>query len=141
VQQGFAACREGPRAITRWTSGLRGAVNGAAGHNQFLSALRRAAISDAESAAGALLFVHAGVDTTRPLDAQGDAFWWGGGRLLELAAPYAGFRRIIRGFDRQHGGLVEAAHVTSLDAGCGFGGALLAACFAVDGTVLETLSA
>lgn len=139
VQQGFAACREGPRAITRWTSGLRAAVNAAAGHNQFLGALRRAAISDAASAA--LLFVHAGVDTTRPLDAQGDAFWWGGSRLLDLAAPYAGFRRVIRGFDRQHGGLVEAAHVTSLDAGCGFGGALLAACFAIDGTVIETLSA
>jgi serine/threonine protein phosphatase 1 len=141
AQQGFAACREGPRAITRWTSGLRAAVNAAAGHNQFLSALRRAAVSDAASAAGALLFVHAGVNTSRPLDAQGDAFWWGGSRLLELAAPYAGFRRIIRGFDRQHGGLVETAHVTSLDAGCGFGGALLAACFAVDGTVIETLSA
>jgi serine/threonine protein phosphatase 1 len=136
-QQGFAACREGTRAITRWTSALRAALNAMPGHSQFLSALRRAAVTDD----GALLFVHAGVDATRPLDAQGDAFWWGGNRLLELAEPYAGFRRIIRGFDRQHGGLLESAHVTSLDAGCGFGGPLLAACFAADGAVIETISA
>jgi serine/threonine protein phosphatase 1 len=136
AQQGFAACREGTRAITRWTSALRAGLSAIAGHNQFLSALRRAAVTDD----GALLFVHAGVDPSRPLDAQGDAFWWGGNRLLELAEPYAGFRRIIRGFDRKHGGLIEAAHVTSLDAGCGFGGALMAACFTADGTVSETLS-
>jgi serine/threonine protein phosphatase 1 len=142
AQQGFAACREGPRAITRWTSALRVALNAIPGHNQFLSALRRAAVTDtAPDDGGALLFVHAGVDTTRPLDAQGDAFWWGGNRLLEMAEPYAGFRRVIRGFDRKHGGLIEAAHVTSLDAGCGFGGELLAVCFAADGTVSETLSA
>ena len=142
AQQGFAACREGPRAITRWTSALRAALNAVPGHNQFLSALRRAAVTDtAADEGGALLFVHAGVDTTRPLDAQGDAFWWGGNRLLDMAEPYAGFRRVIRGFDRKHGGLIEAAHVTSLDAGSGFGGELLAVCFAADGTVSETLSA
>jgi hypothetical protein len=142
ARQGFAACREGPRAITRWTSALRAALNEIPGHSQFLSALRRAAVTDtAPDDGGALLFVHAGVDTTRPLDAQGDAFWWGGNRLLEMAEPYAGFRRVIRGFDRQHGGLIETAHVTSLDAGCGFGGELLAVCFAADGTVSETLSA
>src|SRR5258708_3358795 len=141
AQQGFGACREGPRAITRWTSALRAALNAVSGHNQFLSALRRAAVTVAAPDDGALLFVHAGVDTARPLDAQGDAFWWGGARLLELAEPYAGFRRIIRGFDRKHGGLIETAYVTSLDAGCGFGGELIAVCFAADGTVSETLSA
>jgi serine/threonine protein phosphatase 1 len=141
IQQGFAACREGPRAITRWTSGLRAMLNAVPGHSQFLSALRRAAVTVAPLNEGILLFVHAGVDTARPLDAQGDAFWWGGSRLLELAEPYAGFRRIIRGFDRKHGGLVEAAYVTSLDAGCGFGGELLGVCFAADGSVSETISA
>jgi serine/threonine protein phosphatase 1 len=142
AQQGFAACREGPRAITRWTSGLRAALNAVPGHNQFLSALRRAAVTDtAADQGGALLFVHAGVDPTRPLDAQGDAFWWGGNRLLEMAEPYAGFRRVIRGFDRKHGGLIVSPYVTSLDAGSGFGGELLAVCFAADGTVSETLSA
>jgi serine/threonine protein phosphatase 1 len=142
AQQGFAACREGPRGITRWTSALRAALNAVPGHSQFLSALRRAAVTDTPADhGGALLFVHAGVDPTRPLDAQGDAFWWGGNRLLEMAEPYAGFRRVIRGFDRKHGGLIVSPHVTSLDAGSGFGGELLAVCFAADGTVSETLSA
>jgi serine/threonine protein phosphatase 1 len=137
AQQGFAACREGPSAITRWTSALRARLNSDPGHNHFLGALRRAAYTDG----GALLFVHAGLDPTRPLDAQGDEFWWGGRKLLELSAPYGGYRRIIRGFDRLHGGLVEGAYATSLDAGCGFGGELLAVCFAPDGTVVETLAA
>jgi hypothetical protein len=141
-QQGFQACREGPRAITRWTSGLRAGVNASPGHSQLFSALRRAALSEGESEAqGSLLFVHAGIDPARPLDAQGDAFWWGGNRLTELASPFAGFRRIIRGFDRKHGGLVETRYVTSLDAGSGFGGELMAACFAPDGTLLGTVTA
>ena len=58
-----------------------------------------------------------------------------------MAEPYAGYRRVIRGFDRRHGGLLEGAYATSLDAGCGFGGELLAVCFGADGAVLETLSA
>jgi serine/threonine protein phosphatase 1 len=136
-QQGFVACREGPSALTRWTSGLRTRLNNSPGHTHFLSALRRAAFTDD----GALLFVHAGLDPTRPLDAQGDEFWWGGRKLLELEAPYNGFRRVIRGFDRQHGGVVEGAFATSVDGGCGFGGALLAACFAADGSVIDTVSA
>ena len=135
-KQGFAACREGPSAITRWTSALRTRLNAAPGHTQFLSTVRRAAFTDD----GALLFVNAGLDPARPLDAQGDEFWWGGRRLLELAEPYVGFRRIIRGFDRRHGGLVEGAYVTSLDGGSGFGGALLAACFTPDGGTIETIS-
>jgi serine/threonine protein phosphatase 1 len=136
AKHGFAACREGPRAITRWTSALRAALNAIPGHSQFLSALRRAALTED----GALLFVHAGLDVGRPLDTQGDAFWWGGRRLLELAEPYAGFRRVIRGYDHAHLGLVEAPFATSIDAGCGFGGQLLAVCFAPDGTVLQSLS-
>jgi serine/threonine protein phosphatase 1 len=46
---------------------------------------------------------------------------------------------VIRGYDQHHAGLVEAPHAVSLDAGCGFGGPLLAACFAPDGRLLETL--
>jgi hypothetical protein len=141
-QKGFQACREGPRAITRWTSGLRAGINASPGHSQLLSALRRAALSEPDKPGEAtLLFVHAGVDPTRPLDAQGDAFWWGGGRFTELASPYAGFRRIVRGFDRKHAGLVETPFVTSLDAGSGFGGELIAACFAPDGALLGSVAA
>ncbi len=136
-QQGLSACREGPSAITRWTGMLRNRLHACPGHDHFLSALRRAAYTDDR----ALLFVHSGLDPSRPIDAQGDQFWWGGRKLLELAEPYSGFRRVIRGFDHKHAGLVTAAHATSLDAGCGFGGELLAVCFAPDGAVTETLKA
>jgi serine/threonine protein phosphatase 1 len=137
AKQGMAATREGTVAITRWTSALRMRMNAAPGHTQLFAELRRAALT----AEDGLLFVHAGVDPARPLEAQGDAFWWGGGRLLELAEPYAGFRRIVRGYDPRHQGLVETPYVLSVDAGCGFGGPLLAVCLAPDGSIVETLSA
>jgi serine/threonine protein phosphatase 1 len=132
AQRALAACREGAMGLTRWTAGLRQAMHAAPGHTQLMTALRRAAFSEE------LLFVSAGVDPSRPLDAQGDAFWWGGGRFLD-AEPFPGFRRVIRGYDRRHAGLVEAPHAVSLDAGSGFGGPLLAACFSPEGRILETL--
>jgi serine/threonine protein phosphatase 1 len=132
AQRALAACREGAMGLTRWTAGLRNAMHAAPGHTQLLTALRRAAFSEH------LLFVSAGVDSSRPLDAQGDTFWWGGGRFLD-AEPFPGFRRVIRGFDRRHAGLVETPQAVSLDAGCGFGGNLLAACFDPEGRILDTL--
>jgi len=135
-KQGEAACREGPLAITRWTTGLRRHVNERSGHAQFMAALRRAAFTDQ----GTLLFVNAGLDAAKPLDLQGDAFWWSGG-AFELLEPYETYRRVVRGFDRRHSGLVESAHAVSLDAGSGFGGALLAACFSNDGVIVDRLEA
>jgi len=136
-RQGEAACREGPLAITRWTTGLRQHVNQNPGHAQFMAALRRAAFTDQ----GTLLFVNAGLDASKPLDLQGDAFWWGGGAFLELVEPYETYRRVVRGFDRRHSGLVESPHAVSLDAGSGFGGALIAACFSNDGVIVDRLEA
>ena len=77
----------------------------------------------------------------RPLTAQGDAFWWGPADILQLARPFDGFRRVIRGFDRERRGLVECDFAVSLDAGAGRGGPLLAAAFAGNGEVLELLEA
>jgi hypothetical protein len=136
-RQGEAACREGPLAITRWTTGLRQHVNQRPGHTQFMATLRRAAFTDQ----GTLLFVNAGLDATKPLDLQGDAFWWGGGAFIELLEPYESYRRVIRGFDRRHSGLVESPYAVSLDGGCGFGGALLAACFSNDGVIVDRIDA
>jgi serine/threonine protein phosphatase 1 len=73
LRQGFAATRDGPRTITRWTSGLRAAMNAAEGHSTLFAALRHAALTDEAG----LLFVHAGVAPRKALIAQGDAFWWG----------------------------------------------------------------
>ncbi len=134
-RQGLAACREGVLAVTRWTASIRAAIDARSGHRPFLSALRRAAFTDD----GKLLFVHAGVDPSKPLDLQGDMFWWCDKDILRFTAPFAGYARVVRGIDRQHAGLVEAPYAVSIDAGCGFGGTLLAVCFAPDGTVVERI--
>jgi serine/threonine protein phosphatase 1 len=132
-RQGEAACREGVLAITRWTNSLRQRLNQMPGHAQFMASLRRAAFTDANS----VLFVHAGFDATKPLDLQGDAFWWGGLDFHELNQPYETYLRVVRGFDRQRAGLIESPYAVSIDAGCGFGGPLIAACFGPDGTMLD----
>lgn len=134
-RQGEAAARDGALAITRWTSALRQHLNATPGHVPFMASLRRAAFTDNET----VLFVHAGLDATKPLDLQGDAFWWGGGPFLELTEPFSGYRRVVRGFDRRHGGLVESPYAVSIDGGCGFGGTLLAACFREDGIALDRI--
>lgn len=137
AQQGLAACREGVLALTRWTASLRAAIEARSGHRRLLSALKRAAFTGD----GALLFVHAGIDPEKPLDLQRDVFWWGTKDILDLAAPFAGYRKVVRGFDRRHAGLVETPYAMSVDAGSGFGGPLLAACLTPDGTVVEQIEA
>jgi hypothetical protein len=137
LRQGFAATRDGPRTITRWTSGLRAAMNAAEGHSTLFAALRHAALT---GEAG-LLFVHAGVAPRRALIAQGDAFWWGPTDILEFAAPFHRFGRVIRGFDRDRRGLIERQFGVSVDGGAGRGGPLLAACFAADGAVVDLCQA
>ena len=137
LRQGFAATRDGPLTITRWTTQLRNAMNATPGHTALFGRLRHAAMTDGDQ----VLFVHAGVDTGKPLAAQGDAFWWGDRDILDLAAPFAGFRRVVRGFDRRQRGLVECEFAVSLDAGAGRGGPLLAAAFDPDGVVLEVVQA
>ena len=69
-------------------------------------------------------------------------FWWGGGGdILTLDAPFAGFGRVVCGYHRKRAGLVETPYAVSLDAGCGLGGALNAACFAPDGSIVERIEA
>ena len=133
LRQGFAAARDGPRTITRWTSGLRAAMNAAEGHSTLFAALRHSALTQEKG----LLFVHAGVDPRRPLISQGDAFWWGPTDILELAAPFAEFRRVIRGYDKDRRGIVQGPFGISVDGGAGRGGALVAACIAADGAVVD----
>ena len=123
--------------ITRWTQQLRAAIQSHSGHFEVFGALRRAAFTDD----GGLLFVNAGLDPSRPLEAQRDSFWWGTSGFSGLAGPYGGYRRIVRGFDRAHPGLVEHSFTVTLDGGCGFGGPLLAACLLPDGTLADCLEA
>lgn len=133
LERGQAAARDSTMSLTRWTQGLRAAMHGAPGHDAWFATLRRAAFTDD----GQLLLVHAGLDPAKPLAAQGDQLWWGGAGFERIVQPYEGFRVVIRGYDHAHGDPVQAAFTTSIDAGCGFGGALLALCFSPEGEILD----
>ncbi len=124
-KRGLARARAGAVELARWTGELRARIQARPGHLALMSALRRAAFTDD----GALLFVHAGVDASRPLAAQGDALWWGGGGFDAIDHPFGGFRRVVRGFDRGHDGFRVGPFTATIDGGCGFGGPLCAACF------------
>jgi serine/threonine protein phosphatase 1 len=137
VQEAILAARDGTLSLTRWTSLLRQNLRAFDGHATLMSALRHAAFTDNAS----LLFVHAGIDPQRPLSAQSDSFWWGNAAFSTIDQPYGDYRRIVRGFDRRHAGLQETVFTVSLDGGCGFGGALLAAQFAPDGSLMQVLQA
>ena len=134
---GRMRCRDGPLALARWSLELRQAIRAHAGHEQLLAALRRAAFTDD----GRILFVHAGIDPHRPLAAQTDSFWWGGGDFPAITEPYDGFRRIVRGYDPAHRGLAIGEVTLTVDSGCGFGGPLSAICLDRDGAVIEVIEA
>ena len=131
--QGFAAADEGMVALTRWTGRLKAAMQAAPGHLAWFSGLRRYA----HTGPGGVLFVHAGLDPARPLTDQRDAFWWENGSFARAAAGYNGFARIVRGHDPDNGGWSEEGATLTIDGGCGTGGPLIAACFAIDGTLLD----
>ncbi len=101
VADGRFACRNRASAIARWTTELRELQAGHAGHADLLNSLQRAV----RSAAGAVLLSAAGIDATRPLADQADAFWWNGQGDAALDAALArgtddGWRdisRLVRG--------------------------------------------
>ena len=126
-------CREGALGITRFTSSVRSAMHARPGHDEIMAALRRAAYTPH----GELLFVAAGVDPTRPLTEQGDTLWWGSGYFAAISEPFAGFSRVVRGDDRRRQGPEMGPHTATLDGGCGYGGALHAACFTMDGRPVD----
>src|SRR5260370_20415797 len=101
---------------------MGGAMNATPGHTTLFSTLRHAAMTQD----GRLLFVHAGIDPARALQAQGDAFWWSAADILEFTAPFERFSRVIRGFDRDRRGLVHRDFAIFLHARAGPRGLLLA---------------
>ena len=134
VEEGLSAAAEGVVALTRWTSSLRQGMQRFDGHIQLMSSLKHYATTDDN----ALLFVHAGIDPARPLETQRDLYWWGATSFETLAQPYGGFRLVVRGHS-PHGepGLNVGEPVVTLDAGCGKGGPLIAACFDAGGDVVQ----
>lgn len=123
--------------VTRWTKRLRQAIRSQPGHLQIMTTLRRAAYT----ADGLLLFVNAGLDAERPLEAQRDSFWWSSGGFHDLKAPFADFKLTVRGFDPSGKGFQRSLHFLTLDKGCGYGGPLAAACFSPSGEILEMVEA
>lgn len=141
-EEGLAAAREGAVRLTRWTNALREAMRAAPGHNALYAALRRAAFTEPRfTGDDGILFVSAGIDPSRPLAAQGDAFWWSHAGFAGLTEPYAGFRRLIRGHDPAGGGLQLEGLAVTLDSGCGRGGRLACGLFEPDGTLAEIVEA
>ena len=136
VEDAMLAGRDGILALTKWTSRLRQSMRNHDGHTALMNALKHAAFTENNN----LLFVHAGIDPARPLSAQSDSFWWGGAGFSAMGEPYEGYRRVIRGYDRRHGGVAENAHTVTLDGGAGFGGEIACACFAPSGALLHLLS-
>lgn len=137
VDEGFQAVRLGTLAITRWTAALRKDFQAVPGHQEFLSALRRAAYTSDR----ALLFVNAGVAPDRPLEEQNDSFWWGAPGFDSMDAAYGDFRLVVYGTDAQHRGVEVGPFSVNLDAGCGFGGKLAAACITPAGEVVDVIEA
>ncbi len=132
-----AAANGGAVAMTKWTNQLRNAMRAADGHNALMGVLRRAAFTEDQT----LLFVHAGIDVSRPLSEQKDSFWWGGGSFDSIDSPYGEFGRVVRGFDSKRGGMKITAYTATIDGGCGFGGPLMAVCFDAKGEVVDTVRA
>ena len=129
ANDGLGCCREGAVSITRWTTGLGVAVRSHPGHDEFFSAIRRAAFSSG----GELLFFAAGIDPDRPISEQGDSFWWDMGGFSQIKETWRGYIRLVRGSDSQNHRPEMNEVTATLDGGCGFGGNLHAACFTLDG--------
>jgi serine/threonine protein phosphatase 1 len=136
LQEGLAAARAGPVALGRWTQTLRRAVDACPGHTALRTALKRACYTDDRR----LLFVHTGYDPTRPLDRQGDAFWWAARAFERIDAAIDPFRMIVRGCDPARRGVVGRDATLSIDGGCGHGGALIAVRLAGDGSILDEIA-
>ena len=135
LQEGLNRARGGARDLARWTNELRDAVAARPGHREYMSALKRAAFTDD----GTLLFVHAGIDPTLPIDAQKDAFWWGSAGIDGMTKPFAGFRKVVRGYAPGHPGIDIRPHSISVDGGAGTGGSLMAACIDMTGEVVARI--
>lgn len=132
-QEGMVAARQGAVALNRWTGRLRDALRAAGGHQEFMSDLCHAAYTKD----GALLFVSAGIDPSRPLDAQDDTLWWGSRGFDDMSEPYFGCRLVVRGLDTARGGYAVGDYSATLDGG--FGGPAVAACVTPEDGVIEVL--
>ncbi len=140
IDDGIRRIRLGPTELARWTNMIRQSIRATPGHDKLLSTLQRAAFTAPEDLAGTApgaLFVASGINPDRPLEAQGDSFWWDNTGFTALAESdrdaWNSFRRVIRGLDRAGQGFVETPLTVSLDGG----DELLAGLFNASGELQE----
>lgn len=135
---GIEACQGGTIYLTRWIAKLREAIRARPGHEIFSTTLVRAAYTDI---AGdyPILFVHAGLETSKSLADQGDRLWWGSRDFEAMETAYRPFQKVVRGYDPAHKGLYLNCITATIDGGCGFGGALVCTGFTALGEVSQIL--
>ncbi len=138
--EGIMAAREGMTFLTKWTNEVRRTIRQNAGHDVFMTHNRRAAYTSAQGRFP-LLFVSSGIDASKPLNEQSEAFWSTQTEFEAITAPYDPFDKVIRGFDPQHQGVHLNCVTATLDGGCGFGGSLVAAQMSPEGEIYELLEA
>ena len=66
---------------------------------------------------------------------------WSTTAFTRIDRPIDGFRRVIRGFDPEHRGVTVGEFTVSIDAGCGFGGPLIAVCLDPTGDIVDVIEA
>ena len=108
----FHAAKEGAVALSKASVEINRSIENNLGHSNYLSSLKRLAYNEEKT----LLFVSAGLSKDRPLEAQSDELWWGGG-FSNLDEPYGKISRFIRGYDPEGGGLASGKYGITLDSG------------------------
>jgi serine/threonine protein phosphatase 1 len=137
---GIEACRAGVMGLTKWVNKIRAAIRKHPGHETFGTHLVQASHTDTQSE-HPILFVNAGLDASKPLEQQGDNFWWMGTAFEKMENPYLPFQKVVRGYDPLHRGLHLNCTKATIDDGCGFGGKLISAAFSSNGDVLDIIEA
>ncbi len=141
VQAGRVA-REGILSLTRWSGALKKSMREQAGAEKFFTALRRAAFTEQrQTNDNNTLFVHAGINPSKPLVEQNDQFWWAHKSFTSMQSPYAPFRTVVRGSDPQGAGVKIGNITVSLDGGCAKGGDLVCAQLTASGEVIDVYAA
>ena len=127
----YHAARDGASALSRASVEINRAIDKNSGHSNYMSSLKRLAYNEEKT----LLFVSAGLSKDRPLEAQSDELWWGGG-FSNLNEPYRDMVRLIRGFDPKEEGIASGKFGVTLDGGAD---QVFAALFKKNGQLLETI--
>jgi hypothetical protein len=142
LDEASRVAREGVMNITRWSLSLQNSLRQQPGHEKFFTVLRRAAFTEnPHMNDNNILFVHAGIDTKKPLVEQEDQFWWAHKNFNTIEMPVQPFRAVIRGYDPEQGGVHIGKYSLSLDGGCGHGGKLICARLSDIGDVQELIAA